>query len=111
MISIDTVRKIALSFPFSQESISYGTPSFKVQGKMFARILEDNKTISVNISHDDRHIWLQKKPDTFSVNPHFEQYTYMIVSLEKVKEEDLKLLLKNAWKRRAPKGLLTLLKS
>lgn len=111
MISVDTVQKIALSFPFAQESVSYGTPSFKVQGKMFARILENSTTMSVNISHDDRHLWVQKDPETFSVPPHFQKYMYMLVNLETVTEEDLKKLLKNGWKRRASKALLALLKS
>ena len=40
-VTFDTVRQIAQTLPGAEESTSYGTPAFKVKGKLFARQYQD----------------------------------------------------------------------
>ena len=40
-MTFDDVRKIALALDHVEESTSYGTPAFKVRGKLVARLRED----------------------------------------------------------------------
>lgn len=39
--TFDTVRRLALALPGVEEGVSYGTPAFRVRGKLLARLRED----------------------------------------------------------------------
>ena len=54
----DDVRALALSLPSVEESTSYGTPAFKVRGKLFVRLKEDGDSIVVRIDESDRRLLL-----------------------------------------------------
>ena len=98
------VSSIALSFPGTIPSTSYGTPAFKVNKKMFARFKEDGKTLVVYT--DDRDRWMKENPATFFITDHYKNYPAMLVDLATVKKKDLKALLYASWQLRAPKSLL-----
>lgn len=39
VVNFETVCEIARTLPGAEESTSYGTPAFKVKGKLFARFI------------------------------------------------------------------------
>jgi hypothetical protein len=98
------VSSIALSFPGTIPSTSYGTPAFKVNKKMFARFKEDGKTLVVYT--DDRDRWMKENSATFFITDHYKNYPAMLIDLATVKKRDLKSLLYASWQLRAPKSLL-----
>ena len=99
---------IATELPGVITSRSYGTPSFKVNKKMFARIREDGKTLVVYTN--ERNRWMKQDPDTFFITDHYENYPLMLIDLSRVKKKELQQLLVASWQLRAPKALQKLLK-
>jgi hypothetical protein len=98
------VSSIALSFPATIASTSYGTPAFKVNKKMFARFKEDGKTLVVYT--DERDKWMKANPVTFFITDHYKNYPAMLIDLATVKKKDLKELLYASWQIRAPKSMI-----
>ena len=96
---------VALKLPGALASTSYGTPAFKVNKKLFARLREDGKTLVVYT--DDRDKWMKKNPGTFFITDHYKNYPLMLIDLATVKDKDLQSLILASWKLRAPKDLLS----
>ncbi len=100
------MRELALEFPGVEEGTSYGTPAFKVRGKLFVRLKEDGETIVVAIDKSDRAMRLQADPFAFYITDHYAPYPWMLVRLSGVRRDDLADLLEESWRLRAPGRLL-----
>ena len=104
--SFSDVRRIALGLPGVEERPSYGTPGFRVAGKLFARIKEDGVTLVVRTDRDSREALLEANPSTFFVTPHYLGYDMMLIRLSVVTRDELRGQLVAAWKRCASRKLL-----
>lgn len=71
--------------------------------KLFARMKEDGENLVLYT--ENRAFWMNKNPKTYFITPHYENFKYMLVSLNLVDPQELKELLTEAWKNRAPKAL------
>jgi hypothetical protein len=49
---------------------------------------------------------LQSAPATFFTTPHFNGYPAILLRLGKIKTRELRTLLEDSWRERAPKRLL-----
>jgi hypothetical protein len=105
-VNFDTVRQLALALPGVEEGTSYGTPAFKVKKKLLARLREDGETLAIMIEFGDREFRLQTNPDVFYVTDHYAGYPMILVRLAKVDPDDLRELVRGAWRMVAPKKLL-----
>jgi hypothetical protein len=101
-----TVRRLMqeLDFPATEESISYGTPSFKVKKKFLLRLKEDGETMVIH--SDDRDTWLEDDPTVFFFTDHYRNYPAVLVRLKKIGKKKLRDLLTQSWKEIAPPKLL-----
>jgi hypothetical protein len=99
--------RIALKLPSTEESISYGTPSVKVAGKILSRLrTEAEGALAIHCDFLDREMLLQADPDVFFLNDHYKNYPMILVRLEKISAEALPDLIERAWRMRAPKKLV-----
>lgn len=105
-ITLDTVRRLALEFPGVEEGPSYGTPGLRVRGKFLARMREDGETLVVKCGDDERDYRKKADPETFFVTDHYRGYPTVLVHLSRVREEDLRDVLEEAWRRQAAKRLV-----
>lgn len=105
MVAFDTVRRLALALPEAEEATSYGTPAFKVRGKLFARLREDGDDLVVRIEIGHRDALIASQPDRYHVTPHYEPSRYVLVRLSQANEADLADLLADAWQMAAPARL------
>jgi hypothetical protein len=109
-MNIDTIAcwnricEIAAGLPGSELSTSYGTPAFKVNNKLFARLKEDGKTLVVYTAAREK--WMKKEPATFFITDHYKNYPLMLIDLNLVRKKDLQHLIHTSWQLRAPKRLL-----
>ena len=106
MVTLDTVRALALALPEAHERPCYGTPAFYVRRGLFARMLEDGASIVVKVDLGEREALVQTDPETFVVTDHYRDYPMVIVRLSAVDQEELEELLTEAWRRTASKRLL-----
>ncbi len=104
--TFDTVRQIALSFPGVEEGTSYGTPAFKVRRKFMLRLKEDGENIAIKIDFAARDVLMDSDPETFFITDHYRDYPAMLVSLARVRREDLQMLVEGAWRMGANKKLI-----
>ena len=107
-VKYEDYRKIALSLPEVEEAVAYGTPIFKVKGKMMTLRSDEQEreTIVIKISSPLRSSLTESHPNAFFVTPHYEPHPLMLVDLSKVEADDLRYLLIEAWKMIAPKRLV-----
>jgi hypothetical protein len=101
--TFDTVRELARQFPGAEEGTSYGTPAFKVQGKLFVRLHQDGESLVVRIDESERAMRMQADPATFHITDHYVNYPMVLVRLASVDLDDLHDLLEESWRRVAPK--------
>ena len=97
------VRKIALDLPEAEESTSWGSPSLKVAGRMFAcmathRSADKNSLIVVLSDYEQRDAIIADDPDTYYVRDHYLGSPCVLVRLSRVHPDALRDLLRGAWK-------------
>ena|SRR5205807_6694486 len=105
-VTFDTVREIAQTLPGAEESTSYGTPAFKVKGKLFARQHQDGESLVVGVDFEEREEMMSAAPEKFYITDHYLNYPWMLVRMSKVRPDELRDLLIGSWRRAAPKGLV-----
>ncbi len=98
----DGVRKIALAIDGVEESTSYGTPAFKIRGKLIARIWEDLETLVVRTTFEEREELMVSDPERYFITDHYLKYPWVLVRLPKADPAALRDLLGAAVKYAAP---------
>jgi len=100
-VTFDAVRKIALSLDNVEEGTSYGTPAFKVNGALFARLREDGETLVVKTSFEERDELIAADPDTYYLTDHYLKYEWVLVRLPRIHLDAMTDLLRGAWRSAA----------
>ena len=107
MATWDDVRAIAARLPGCEESTSYGTPSLKVRNKFMCRLRTDPDALVVRcVDVGDADALKLGQPDVFFSTPHYDGYPMVLVRLPKISERELREVLTDAWRIRAPKAVL-----
>jgi len=57
MVSIETVRKLALAFPETDEHPHFERKAFRVKKKIFATLLEKDKTVNLKLTLEDQSVF------------------------------------------------------
>ncbi|HEV1286223.1 MAG TPA: MmcQ/YjbR family DNA-binding protein [Bryobacteraceae bacterium] len=103
-MTYENVRKIGLSFPSVEEGTSYGTPALKVKKKLFVRLKEDGDSLVIGMPFERREALMAEDPEKYYITDHYLNYEYVLVRLSKVSEEELRDLLKGAYRAALPKS-------
>ena len=108
MVTLDDVRRMALSLPETSERLSYGTPAFFVHGKQFARIREEGDVMVVYVADEaEKETLVRAEPARFFTTPHYDGYAVVLVRMNVIGLAELNDLVAAAWRVRAPKRLLS----
>jgi hypothetical protein len=105
-VSRAVMRKLILGFPGVEEGPCYGTPGFRVRGKVLARLWEDGETLVVKCGDEERDFRLVDDPQTFFVTDHYRGYPSVLVRLKRVGVPVLRAVLERAWQLNAPPRLV-----
>jgi hypothetical protein len=101
------LREIVLAFPGAEEGVSYGQPSFKVNGKFFTRLRrEDQSVVLLDVSHDEREMLMEAEPATFHITPHYKDYPSVLARIETLHPGSLRNFLDRRWRKIAPRKLV-----
>jgi hypothetical protein len=92
----EDVRKLALKLPGVEEGTSYGTPALKAKKKLFVRLKEEGDVIVLKMPIDQREAMISEAPEKFFITDHYLKYDWILVRLNKVKESEMRDLLKGA---------------
>jgi hypothetical protein len=107
MADAEDVRKIALSFPETSEKLAWGAPTFRVRGKIFVSLADDDASIGVKCPVEDRAELIAAEPAKFFLRPgHDDNFAWLRVRLAALEdEEELRAILLDSWRQAAPKAL------
>ena len=103
---LDTLHRIAFSFPGVEQGTSYGTLAFRVSKKLICRMKEDGESLAIRMEFGEREILVEGEPETFYFTEHYRNYPMVLVRLAKVHPEELRRIFGNAWRRFASKRLI-----
>lgn len=107
MPDAEDVRRIALSLPDTTEKIAWSMPTFRVAGKMFATLPEDETSIAVRCPKDERDELVLAEPEKFWIADHEAQFAWVRARLAALEDEDeLRDILADSWRQAAPPRLL-----
>jgi hypothetical protein len=104
----DDVRRIALSLPETIEKPWFNTPGFRVKDKGFLRIrAEAEGGLVVFVADlDEKEALLRADPEKFFTTPHYDGHPTVLVHLDAVDEVELRELITDSWRLRAPARVL-----
>src|SRR5436190_12153625 len=106
MITIEQVRKAALSLPGTEEKPHFHLTSFRIKNKIFATIHADKNFVMVKLSPIDQSVFCAyDKEVIFPVPGAWGKQGATFINLKKVKKSMLTDALTTAWKTTAPPKL------
>jgi hypothetical protein len=100
------LREFALSLPDVQERETWGHPTFRVQGRIFVGLAEDETTANVKASTKEQAALLAADPATFSAAARVGRYGWVAVRLDGVDPAEMRELVVEAWRRTAPRRVV-----
>jgi hypothetical protein len=108
MVTLDDVRRLALSLPETTEKSSYGTPGFRVKDRLFARVREEGDVLVVWCwDVEEKEALIAEEPDRYFTLPHYDGHPTVLVRFGAVDVDDLTDVLTESWRIRAPKRVRT----
>ncbi len=107
MPDAEDVRRVALSLPDTTEKTAWNMPTFRVAGKMFATLPEDETSIAVRCPKEERDELVLAEPGKFWIAGHEAQFAWVRARLAALEDEDeLRDILADSWRQAAPPRLL-----
>ncbi len=107
MVSIATVKQLALSLPEAEEKSHFEKPDFRVKNKVFAVLHNDKSTMVVKLSVIDQSVFCAfDKTVIYPVPGGWGRKGWTMINLKKVKKSMLLDALTTAWKTVAPSKLV-----
>lgn len=104
-VSPAALRALALDLPGVEEGTSYGTPAWRVRGKLIARLREDGDTVVLMVGDELRDLLMQADAGRYFITDHYVGYPIVLLRLSNIASRDLANVLEESWRRVAPKRL------
>jgi hypothetical protein len=104
--TFDDVRRIALALPEAEERLTWEVDvTFRVRDKIFAMAGEDGSHASIKASPERQAELVDLDPETFAPSAYVGRFGWVTVDLARVDAPLLEDLIRDAWRRTAPKKL------
>lgn len=105
-MTFDDVRRIALALPEAEERLTWETDiTFRVRDKIFAIGGEGADRVSIKAGLETQAELIELDPLTFAKSAYVGRFGWIAVDLDRVDPALLDSLLREAWRRSAPKRL------
>ncbi|MFD6452899.1 MmcQ/YjbR family DNA-binding protein [Nocardia sp. NPDC060220] len=103
----EDVRASVLSLPQTTEHFAWGMPIFKVAGKLFLTLPEDETSMAVRCPILDRDELVLAEPGKFWIASHESGNPWVRVRLASLDDrEELEAIVTDSWCQAAPRALL-----
>jgi hypothetical protein len=104
-LTSDEARVLALALPDAVEQDHHGRPSFRVGGKIFATLWDDEH-MNVMLDEGGVRMVVQERPNVCTEVWWGKRLAAARVDLGRAPKQVLAQMLHEAWELRAPRGLL-----
>ena len=105
MTSLELARQFALSLPEATEEPHHDMSSFRVRGKIFATVPPDGEHLHVFLEEPDAAAWVSEHPDGYELLRWGKRVAGLRVFLGQAPDDQVRELLEESWRRRAPEKL------
>jgi hypothetical protein len=107
-VKLEAARTFALSLPETTEEPHFDMSSFRVKGKIFCTVPPEGRTLHVFAGAEEVRALVASDPAAFEVIVWGKRDVsdWLRVHLAKAKVGDVKSLLEDAWRAKAPKRVL-----
>ena len=103
----DEMTAIVMAFPGAEPGMSYGSPSFKLNGKFFTRLRrEDDSMVLMEVSLDEREMLMEAEPGTFHFTAHYKDYPCVLARIADLHPGSLKNFLDRRFRKIAKKSVV-----
>jgi len=104
--TFEDVRRIALALPEAEERLTWETDiTFRVRDKIFAIGGEGADRVSIKASLETQAELIDLDPETFASSAYVGRFGWVTVVLDRVDPALLASLIREGWRRSAPKRL------
>ena len=100
------ISEMLLAWPLVEASTSYGTPSFKVRGKLLTRLKEDGDSLLIkNVPADEREMLCAAYPDLYYYTDHYRNHDMVLIRLSAADRDTVSTMLDRTYRTLLPKRL------
>lgn len=104
-MTFEDLSAILTSWPLVEPSTSYGTPSFKVKGKLLTRLKEDGDSLLIKgVEPDERAMLCEAFPDLYYFTDHYRDYPMVLIRLSRADAETVTTMLERTYRVLLPKS-------
>lgn len=107
----DAVRALVGELPEAVEAAHHEHPDFRVRKKIFATLWPKKNRANVRVSSAAAHALVNTEPEAYTLVSDREMFAWVGVDLGRGNAADLRELLEEAWRMRAPAELVSQLES
>jgi hypothetical protein len=100
-VTVEDARSMALSLPNVTEQDHHGMASFRIGGKIFATV-PDEQYLRVMVDEDEIHAAVSENPAVFRELYWGTRLACLVVDLAGASPQQVRELLNEAWLRKAP---------
>src|SRR5689334_2148567 len=110
-MTFNQVRRLCLALPEVEERETWGDVTFRVRNKVFLIGSPGGDAVSVKASLDDQSGLIDMDPKTFAVAAYTGRYGWVRMKLAGLSPHLADRVITNAWRRTAPRRVLTKLEA
>jgi hypothetical protein len=104
-MTLEEMEAIVMSFPGAEKGISYGRPSYNVNGKFFTRLRrEDDSLVLLEIPFDEREMLMEAEPKTFHFTAHYKDYPCVLARIDTLHPGSFRNFLERRFRKIAKKA-------
>src|SRR3954453_15110751 len=106
-MTLEEMEAIVMAFPGAEKGMSYGRPSFKVDGKFFTRLRrEDDSVVLLDVPHDEREMLMEAEPETFHFTAHYKDYPSVLARIATLHPGSFRAFLERRFRKIAKKSVV-----
>jgi len=106
MVTIDAVRRVALSLPRTEEHLIRGRVKFRVGRIVYVAFSRDEKTMGFGFPKEWRAALIEAEPDKFHMpEPSDVRYNWVSVRMDAIDEAEMRKLVTEAWRMVVPRSV------
>jgi hypothetical protein len=105
-MTADDFRALALALPSVEEGFNMGSPVFKANGKVLARLLGERRAMLAGYAPDEIDIMTAADPARFSADAHFRSAGCLTLNLDGANPAEVGALLERRFAQIARKSVL-----
>ena len=104
MVTIDDVRKLALTLPRSYEALVRDRVKFRVGRIVYLAFARDETMMGFAFPKEEREALVESEPDKFLLpKPSDLRYNWVVVRLDAIDATEMRELVLDAWRMVVPK--------